>query len=77
MLHANISCTENFYEGGGKMSFFGPTLPTESGVPATREEVSRLEALADKAVPASERTSFKEWVSKNVDGILGAAGKAE
>jgi len=65
---------ENFYESGGKMSYFGPQLPTETGVPASREEIARLEGLAEKAVP--QRTTFRAWVKANLDGILAAASKA-
>ena len=58
------------------MSYFGPQQPTPSGTPATKEEIAHVEALAEKAVPASNRTSFREWVKKNLDGVLAAAGKA-
>lgn len=59
------------------MSFFGSSQPTESGVPATPEQVAEIEEKAAKAVPADQRLSFKEWVKANVDGLLAAAGKTE
>lgn len=56
------------------MSYYSSYLPTETGVPLTREETARLETLSGKAVP--QRKTFRQWVKDHVDDLLACADEA-